>query len=102
MKLRRAQAFAWLTVPPEEVPANSVPAAAVRRKGQALSGLTGCKGCVGCFMGLALNPPAQPGKSVRNYKTLSLKEEGGTPGVTVKCVDIRRNTGGEGGSLVQD
>jgi hypothetical protein len=29
------------TVPPEQAPANSVPAAAVRQRGQALSGLTG-------------------------------------------------------------
>jgi hypothetical protein len=26
-------------------------------------------------------------------------EEGGIPGVVVKCVEIRRNTGGEGGLL---
>ncbi len=36
-----------LTVPPEEAPANSVPAAAVRRRGQALLGITGRKGLVG-------------------------------------------------------
>ena len=30
---------------------------------------------------------------------LSLGEESGIPGVAVKCVDIRKNTGGEGGSL---
>ncbi len=30
---------------------------------------------------------------------LSLGEESGIPGVAVKCVDIRRNTRGEGGSL---
>jgi hypothetical protein len=29
----------------------------------------------------------------------STGEEGGIPGVAVKCVDIRRNTGGEGGPL---
>ena len=29
----------------------------------------------------------------------STGEESGIPGVAVKCVDIRRNTGGEGGSL---
>ena len=28
-----------------------------------------------------------------------MAEEGGIPGVAVKCADIRRNTGGEGGSL---
>ena len=35
------------TVPEEEAPANYVPAAAVIRRGQALSGMTGRKGCVG-------------------------------------------------------
>ena len=34
------------TVPAEEAPANYVPAAAVIRRGQALSGFTGCKGSV--------------------------------------------------------
>ena len=36
-----------MTVPEEEAPANYVPAAAVIRKGQALSGFTGRKGRVG-------------------------------------------------------
>ncbi len=36
-----------LTVPSEKAPANSVPAAAVIRGGQALSGITGRKGRVG-------------------------------------------------------
>ncbi len=36
-----------LTVPVEEAPANSVPAAAVIRGGQALFGITGRKGRVG-------------------------------------------------------
>jgi hypothetical protein len=35
------------TVPEEEAPANYVPAAAVIRRGQALSGITGRKACVG-------------------------------------------------------
>ena len=35
------------TVPREEAPANYVPAAAVIRRGQALSGITGRKACVG-------------------------------------------------------
>ena len=30
---------------------------------------------------------------------LSTEEESGIPGVAVKCVDIRKNTGGEGGHL---
>jgi hypothetical protein len=41
-------------------------------------------------MGLHLKPPF-----------LSIGEESGTPGVAVKCVDIRRNTGGEGGFLAE-
>ena len=36
-----------MTVPEEEAPANYVPAAAVIRRVQALSGITGCKGSVG-------------------------------------------------------
>ena len=38
-----------LTVPPEEATANYVPAAAVIRRGRALSGFTGRKECVGGF-----------------------------------------------------
>ena len=30
---------------------------------------------------------------------LSVGGAGGSPGVAVKCVDIRKNTGGEGGLL---
>ena len=36
-----------MTVPEEEAPANYVPAAAVIRRGQALSGIIGRKECVG-------------------------------------------------------
>ncbi len=32
---------------------------------------------------------------------LSMEEGSGIPGVAVKCVDIRRNTGGEGDFLDQ-
>ena len=34
-------------------------------------------------------------------RVLSTREESGTPGVTVECVDIRKNTRGEGGSLAR-
>ena len=50
---RRGRKVCWLissgplTVPSKEAPANSVPAAAVRRRVQALFGLTGRKGRVG-------------------------------------------------------
>ncbi len=33
---------------------------------------------------------------------LSAVEERGIPGVAVKCVDIRRNIGGEGGALARN
>lgn len=39
-----------LIVPQEEATANSVPAAAVIQRSQALFGITGRKACVGCFV----------------------------------------------------
>ena len=39
-----------MTVPAEEAPANYVPAAAVRRRGRALSGITGRKEHVGGYL----------------------------------------------------
>ena len=47
-----------LTVPKKKAPANYVPAAAVIRRGQALSGIIGRKGCVGGLMGQRLNTTA--------------------------------------------
>ena len=73
-----------MTVPLEEAPANYVPAAAVTRRGRALSGITGRKECVG--------GPCE-------LESLSTGGESGIPSVAVKCVDIRRNTSGEGGFL---
>jgi hypothetical protein len=49
-----------LTVPSEEAPANYVPAAAVIRRGQALSGFIGRKGRVGGLASQMLNLRAQP------------------------------------------
>ena len=46
------------TVPAEEAPANYVPAAAVIRRGQALSGFIGRKACVGGLLSLRLKPGA--------------------------------------------
>ena len=48
-----------MTVPTEEAPANSVPAAAVIRRVQALSGIIGRKEFVGGLLSLVLNPEAQ-------------------------------------------
>ena len=49
-----------MTVLLEEAPANSVPAAAVIRRGQALSGFIGHKGRVGGVLSQMLKAPAQP------------------------------------------
>ena len=48
-----------MTVPTEEAPANSVPAAAVIRRVQALSGIIGRKEFVGGSLSLVLNAEAQ-------------------------------------------
>ena len=49
-----------LTVPLEEAPANSVPAAAVIRRGQALFGIIGRKAYVGGRVSQTCKPVAQP------------------------------------------
>ena len=48
-----------MTVPEEEAPANYVPAAAVKRRVLALSGITGCKGSAGGLLSWKLNLRAQ-------------------------------------------
>ena len=60
--LRGVKVCQWgrkMTVPTEEAPANSVPAAAVIRGVQALSGIIGRKAFVGGMPSLVLNPGAQ-------------------------------------------
>ena len=47
-----------VTVPFKKAPANYVPAAAVIRREQALSGFIGCKGYVGGLTGLWFKPGA--------------------------------------------
>ncbi len=75
-----------------------MPAAAVIRRGQALSGFTGCR------------ERRRQGKSDVKTQGLTLGlhwklsgssagEVSGIPSVAVKCVDIRKNTSGEGGLL---
>jgi hypothetical protein len=49
-----------MTVPAEEASANYVPAAAVIRRMQALSGIIGRKANVGGFLSLCLKTGAQP------------------------------------------
>ena len=48
-----------LTVLYQKAPANYVPAAAVIRRGRALSGFIGCKGCVGGLISLRSKSEAQ-------------------------------------------
>ena len=60
--LRGVKVCQWgrnMTVPTEEAPANSVPAAAVRRRVQALSGIIGRKAFVGGLLSLVLKTGAQ-------------------------------------------
>ncbi len=87
-----------VTVPAEEAPANYVPAAAVIRRGRALSGFIGRKALVGGPLGRESNPGAQP-PPAPDTGGLSLVGEGGIPSVAVECADIWKNTGGEGGLL---
>ena len=89
-----------MTVPGEEAPANSVPAAAVRRRVLALFGITGRKGRVG---GQASRLVKARGSTPECGRLLGWRpeEEGGIPSVEVKFVDIGWNTGGESGSLVR-
>ena len=90
-----------MTVPGKETPANSVPAAAVIRRGLALFGMTGRKARVGgsCKSGVKSrgSTPEWPSRLL----VLSSREVSGIPSVEVKFVDIRRNTSGEGGSLAR-
>ena len=57
--LRGVTAFK-VTVPEKKAPANYVPAAAVIRRGQALSGIIGRKARAGGFLSLMFKPVAQP------------------------------------------
>jgi len=57
-----------MTVAGEEAPANSVPAAAVIRRGLTLFGFTGRKARVGGLLSWAWNPGAQPRNCVRNWQ----------------------------------
>jgi hypothetical protein len=63
-----------LTVPLEEAPANYVPAAAVIRRGQALSGITGRKARVGGLVSQMLKCGAQPRNA---FETAGLEDRRG-------------------------
>ena len=87
-----------MTVLAEEAPANYVPAAAVIRRGRALSGIIGRKARAG---GLSSGGVEAGGSTPEAPRTGSLGcgRGGGIPGVAVKCADIGKNTDGEGSLL---
>ena len=51
------------------------------------------------FFKFGVKSPGSTGRVRRILNDSSAGEESGIPGVAVKCVDIRRNTGGVDGSL---
>ena len=82
------------------MPANYVPEASVIRRARTLSGFIGR-----IEMRRRLSKSFVKDLSSTeevHWKLLGLRQKGvsGIPGVAVKCVDIGRNTRGEGGSLV--
>ena len=83
----------------EEALAKYVPAAAVIHMGRALSGIIGCKGCVGGIASQYVKSLGSTEKLRLKLLFLSVEGESGIPSVAVKCVDIRRNTSGEGDFL---
>src|SRR5947209_9962218 len=88
------------TVPDEEAPANYVPAAAVRRRGRALSGFIGRKGRVGGLVWWRVQSPGSPGRGRAKRRGLRQGEGHGTDGVGVTSVEPVRNTRSAGGALV--
>ena len=89
-----------MTVAGEEAPANSVPAAAVIRRGLTLFGITGRKARVGGLEVEGEIPELNSGTAF-NTTNLEFEEVSGIPSVEVKFVDIRKNISGEGDSLVR-
>ncbi len=86
-------------VPEEEATANSVPAAAVIQRWQALFGFTGRKRVRRRFRMSDVKAHGLTVELHSKLRNLSTGGESGILGVAVKCVDIKKNTGGEGGSL---
>ena len=76
-----------------------MPAAAVIRREQAFSGIIGCKECVDGKLSWSVKSLGSTEELQPKLIFLSAGEESGIPSVAVKCVDIRRNTSGEGDFL---
>ena len=88
-----------MTVPLEKAPAKLVPSAAVIRVVLTLFGFTGRKGCVDGLVSLTVKSLGPTEELHRILPNSSAVGESGIPGGAVKCVDIRRNAGGESDSL---
>ncbi len=89
-----------LTKAPKEATAKCVPAAAVRRMWRALFGITGHKEHVGGRVSRTVKSLGSTEELPPELPYLRMGGESGIPGGAVKCVDIRRNAGGESDSLV--
>jgi hypothetical protein len=87
------------TVPHEEASANYVPAAAVIRRMQALSGFIGRKARAGGAQQWRVESPGSPGRGRVKRECSRQAEDRGTGGVGVKSVETVRNTVSEGGDL---
>jgi hypothetical protein len=88
-----------VTVPSKEAPANSVPAAAVIQRVQALFGITGRKARAGGSGKSEVKFRSSTPKLLLILRIWRSVEVGGITGVAVECVDICKNTRGEGGRL---
>ena len=64
-----------------------------------MSGITGRKGRVGGHHKAAVKVWGSTPDRPRRLWGLGTVEADGIPGVAVECVEIRKNTGGEGGLL---
>ena len=84
------------------MPANHVPEASVMRGARALSGITGRKEMRRRPCKFDVKSRRLTSKSHQKLQGLSQVEKRGIPSGAVKCVDIRRNTNGEGTSLDLD
>ena len=76
-----------------------MPAAAVIRRWQALFGITGRKGCVGGYISYVVKYTGLTCRKRIKLYDLSAGEVSGISSVAVKCVEIRKNTSGEGDLL---
>ena len=76
-----------------------MPAAAVIRRSQALSGVTGRKELRRRLNKWVMKSIGSTGRLLSKLFDLRVSEVAGIPGVAVKCVDIRKNTDGVGRRL---